>query len=299
MKKSLHIPIHDAPTFLNRHMQPPPANMLKSNFGDFFIVKVQDMVRLMKLPVPPTKSMAHTCIYLTDGRARMTIGTQSYSIKKNEMLFVPAGSIFSFDQYDLNKGYLLHFKNVFLPAGFKHQSYGFIQPWGNPYLKPNPQSSAAIHHLCKRIYAEYQQNGIAKTDLIQPYLVALLAEANRVYQPAPAKGAPSAITISQKFRSLVFTHIQHMHRVSDYAQKLNISPNHLNKCVKSVTGQSPTRWIDEAIVLEAKALLHQSDLTITEVAATVGHNDPSYFTRLFKKHTGKTPVQFRKMIEKS
>jgi AraC family transcriptional regulator, transcriptional activator of pobA len=80
---------------------------------------------------------------------------------------------------------------------------------------------------------------------------------------------------------------------------LNITPNHLNKLVKTITGKSPTKWIDDTLVLEAKVLLYQTSLTINEVASEIGIYDQSYFSRLFKKYEGITPLEFRKKIEKS
>jgi AraC-like DNA-binding protein len=87
--------------------------------------------------------------------------------------------------------------------------------------------------------------------------------------------------------------------VAEYAALLHISPNHLNKSVKAATGKSPSRWIDEAIVLEAKVLLYQSQYTIGDIATELGLEDPSYFSRLFKKYEGITPQAFRSRIEKS
>lgn len=80
---------------------------------------------------------------------------------------------------------------------------------------------------------------------------------------------------------------------------MHVSPNHLNKAVKAATAKSPTKWIDEAIVLESKVLLYQSHRSISDIAAEVGLQDPSYFARLFKKYEGITPQTFRKRIEKS
>jgi AraC-like DNA-binding protein len=68
---------------------------------------------------------------------------------------------------------------------------------------------------------------------------------------------------------------------------------------RGVTGKASSRWIDETLVLEAKVLLHQTDLSVGEVAAALGLFDPSYFARLFKKNAGVTPGAFRKKIEKS
>jgi AraC family transcriptional regulator, transcriptional activator of pobA len=94
-------------------------------------------------------------------------------------------------------------------------------------------------------------------------------------------------------------HIREKRQVADYASLLNVTPNHLNKCVKGITGKSPTQWIDEVLVSEAKTLLLQSRLSVQEIALSIGFEDPSYFTRLFRKYEEVTPTAFRKMIEKS
>lgn len=87
--------------------------------------------------------------------------------------------------------------------------------------------------------------------------------------------------------------------VADYATILNVSPNHLTKSVKAITGKSPTQWIDELIVLEANLLLYHGRLTISEISIELGINDPAYFGRMFKKYTGQTPTDFRNQIGKT
>ena len=81
--------------------------------------------------------------------------------------------------------------------------------------------------------------------------------------------------------------------MNDYAAKLSISPNHLNKVVKGNTGKSPSTWIEEAIILKAKMLLKCTNLHLSEVAAKVGIMDQSYFARKFKQHEGITPSEYR------
>lgn len=77
---------------------------------------------------------------------------------------------------------------------------------------------------------------------------------------------------------------------------LSITPNHLNKCLRTITGKSPTKWIDEAIILEAKVLLSQTTLSVNEITTELGLSDPSYFSRFFRKYEGCTPLEFRKHI---
>lgn len=75
-------------------------DILKSDFGIFFITRVEDMIRLIRLPVPPTRATTHTFIYLTEGEAVMSIGSEAYTIYKDECLVVPAGQVFSFNNLD-------------------------------------------------------------------------------------------------------------------------------------------------------------------------------------------------------
>ena len=86
--------------------------------------------------------------------------------------------------------------------------------------------------------------------------------------------------------------LEHM---NDYAAKLNISPNHLNKVVKGTTGKSTSNWIEEAIMLKAKMLLKCTGLHLSEIAAKVGIMDQSYFARKFKQHEGITPSEYRQL----
>ena len=84
---------------------------LGTGFGLFFVVRVEEMFPKMKLPVPPIRVDTHSMVFLTEGEANMTIGSQKYKIQKDECLFVPSGQVFSFDQPDVNKGYFCNFHN--------------------------------------------------------------------------------------------------------------------------------------------------------------------------------------------
>ena len=305
MKKSFPIKTYDTESFRDRFMKPEQQveDLLKTDFGKFFIVKVEDLIRLMKLPVPPTRALTHTLIYLTEGEAIMRIGSEKYTILKDECLIVPAGQVFSFDNIDINTGYLCNFHDDLIVGKFGKnellQDFEFLRVWGNPKITLDSQTSGFIYNLFTRIIIDYSVNGLTNLDIIQSYFIALLSEINKAYLPVSINHPNKAISVTQKFKELIFAHIKTKHLVSDYATILNITPNHLNKLVKTVTGKSPTKWIDEAIVLEAKVLLYQSNLSISEIAIEVGLFDQSYFSRLFKKYEGVTPVGFRKMIEKS
>ena len=72
-----------------------------------------------------------------------------------------------------------------------------------------------------------------------------------------------------------------------------ISPNYLNDTMREVTGQSASEVIQDRIILEAKAQLVQTELTVNQIAYQLQFHDSSYFCRFFRKHTGVSPQVFR------
>ncbi len=94
---------------------------------------------------------------------------------------------------------------------------------------------------------------------------------------------------------MVFAPNQRKMSVADYAVLLNVTPNHLNKAVKGATGKSVLEWIDESLMMSAKMMLRNTDLTISEVAERLGILDPSYFARRFKQLTKISPSEFRRL----
>lgn len=98
--------------------------------------------------------------------------------------------------------------------------------------------------------------------------------------------------ITKAFKTLLEELFTTIKSPKEYAARLNISTSYLNECVKNTTGYAVSHHIQQRIVLEAKRLLYHSDKSVKEVAATLGYDDYSYFTRLFVKVAGLTPIAF-------
>lgn len=78
-----------------------------------------------------------------------------------------------------------------------------------------------------------------------------------------------------------------------YAETMNISLNYLNGCIKAITNNSISYWIQLEVIQQAKRMLYHSSFSVKEIAHELGFEDTAYFTRLFTKVTGKSPRQFR------
>lgn len=302
MKQNSKIELYDTRSFTDKFM---PSDELrghyKGDYNEFLIVHVEDMYRHVTHAVPPSKATSHTLIYLTAGEAYMNIGSELYTIHENEMLVVPAGQIFSFEQYDtskFNRGYLCNFNDKMLAGKIGtaqlYKEFEFLKIWGHPCLSLKSETSRFVRQLLERLYIAYSHEGTGNLLILQSYLIALLCEMKEAYQPLQVNQQSASLILANKFRELLSKYVTTKHRVSDYAQLLHVTPNHLNKSVKSITSMSPTKWIDETLLLEAKVLLAQTQLSAGEIASSIGIDDQSYFSRLFKKYEGMTPLDYRK-----
>lgn len=99
--------------------------------------------------------------------------------------------------------------------------------------------------------------------------------------------------ITKAFRRLLEKNYCVAKRPGDYAGQLNISTAYLNECVKNTTGTSVSQHIRDRIILEAKRRLYHTDRSVKEISFELGFDDYPYFSRLFKKATGRSAVSFR------
>lgn len=122
---------------------------------------------------------------------------------------------------------------------------------------------------------------------------ALLASAITLKHARNAKPQSRADGILVEFRELVKQHFLMAKSAGQYALMMNISTAYLNEVVKQQTGFTASYWIQQEILLEAKRLLVHTDLSAKEIAYRTGYDDPTYFSRLFKKVNGCSPLHFR------
>ena len=277
--------------------------LLTATAEQFFIVPVECLYPWFTRALPPARATAHTCLYLTSGTATMSIGPETCTIGPHELLIVRAGQVYSFQPGDQNTGFLCHFHDELLigKAGSAEarSTFGFLQFWGTPLIRLDAAAAGFAENLLRRLLAEYDAHALRYPDLLRAYLLALLHELNRAYAAGGPSPQTTAVAITNRFKQLVATSFKSRQLISDYADQLHVTPNYLTKAVRTVTGKAPARWIEETIVLEAKVLLCQSAWPVSEIAAEVGVADSSYFSRLFKKHAGVSPLAYRKRMGKS
>jgi AraC-type DNA-binding domain-containing proteins len=159
------------------------------------------------------------------------------------------------------------------------------------------------HYFSLMKQASFEQKN--KVDIIAGlgssfgYTVSNILE--RSFEHSEEEAKRQALTRSdslfERFIWLVLENYETQRRVQYYADRLHLTPKHLSKVVKEVSGMSAAAWIDEYVVMEAKARIRHTTLSIQEVAFSLNFPSATFFTKFFKKQTGFTPVMFRKTLE--
>lgn len=146
-----------------------------------------------------------------------------------------------------------------------------------------------LNALFKEIKKETPSRAVIKSLLS----AALLSIQQAVDSSMMQMSSSRHIEVYKKFKSILEHNYKQNKALKFYADALYISERHLNRLLKETTSMTAAELIRGRTALEAKRLLCFTDLNITEIAWHLGYDDNSYFTKIFKKETGLTPLAYR------
>jgi AraC family transcriptional activator of pobA len=244
----------------------------------------------------------YTVILVTAGVIEETLNHIKYKIKPGSLYFIPQNIPSTTHLWsDDIEGYQFVFDADFFLLCEKNQvrlnSYPFFNEANQPFVQLSEAEQSAIEITLRNITAEFCKSKITKNDLlVKLYLNALLMEVERIYNSQDDK---VELTLSRKeqittnFKNLVAQHAGKLKQVSEFAERLHITPHYLNDIIRETTGIPASRLIQLQILSLAKSHLVQTSLTVSEISNALHFTDHSYFSRFFKKHTGITPLHFR------
>ena len=204
------------------------------------------------------------------------------------------------------KGYSCLFTEAYMRENDRSESLQqspLFKVSGTPIFHLNEEQAAYAKGIFRKMLAEQSTEYLYKGDLIRTYLQLLIHEALRM-QPTESfvqhKNASSRLTalfqelLERQFPVETPNQAMALKTARDYADQLGVHINHLNRAVKEVTGKPTSVHIAERVIGEAKALLHHTSWSTAEIAYSLGFEYPTYFNSFFKKHTGTTPLTFRR-----
>jgi AraC-like DNA-binding protein len=251
--------------------------------------------------VGPLRSAFYRVNITVSGELDMQIGLEHYRHQPRTLSFTFPDQVFLKNNISADaSGYYMLFNAVFLdellPGARLPEEFPFLSITGTPLFQVTETELAGLVALVRQIDEEVRGDRPERAKAVRHYLYLVLLEAKRSYlrqgldRPAPVAAGPA---LAGRFQKLVGTHFLTTRTVADYAALLAVSPNHLNKVVKEVTGKTASDSISEMLVQEAKSLLRYTDSSVAEIAYTLDFSDPASFNRFFKGGTGETPLAWR------
>ena len=113
---------------------------------------------------------------------------------------------------------------------------------------------------------------------------------NCIVEPEPVEKNEA---IAYKFIYSLHLHVKTERSVTFYANEANLSSSHFTRIVKDKTGKTPSEWIADMTIVNAKLLLEQSGMSIKEIAAELNFPEQFTFRKFFKLHVGVPPKEYR------
>jgi AraC-like DNA-binding protein len=273
----------------------------KKEVNDFFIEPLQAL-KDARTPSQPHRKTVNDFIFIKKGSIEKMVCSSLYDVQEGMIMLLPPHKIRTFihNTHDI-EGFYCHFSNEFIAEGpglkYLQDILNHADIIYNPTLFPDDEHRERIFLILQQMEILYYQN--QSLDLVRLYLFTLLGEIRHFIEKLPRPNLSVNETLVFRFRKLITGQIQNLHSVKEYADLLSVSPNHLNKSVKNTTGKTASEIINESLLMEARALLSLSHLSVSEIAFALGIDDVSYFSRFFRKHSGMSPSDYRKRIDLS
>lgn len=250
----------------------------------------------------PFRSDNSALFLLLEGEMKININLEIYEINKNSIIFFPAQSytqILHISEYI--KSTVITFSDDFALSNLKNYSdiniVRLLSDNSTLVISLSPDSSKSIISLADNLYQLNSNRGqLYAMERIYHYFNSLTLELMVLYGTAQEDYHPKTSrqkTLIQNFMNMLFIHSKKQRSVQFYADKLAVTPGYLSKILKEVSGQTASDIIEGAVVIEARNLLQNSDLSIAQIAETLHFSDQSFFGKFFKKKMKISPKEFR------
>jgi AraC-like DNA-binding protein len=239
-------------------------------------------------------------VLFTKGKGSHTIDFEQFPVRPFQIYFMVPGQVHSWHFEGATDGYIVHF-DAALFTGFLLNSqylakFHFFQ--GNAkdgVCQLPPSVHQQVVGLFEAMLGELESGNAQYPDMIRLRLLELFITVGRACTGSKTAHIPQQkLTLLRSFQALIDKHFRSIRLPKEYADLLYVTPNHLNALCQDLVGKTAGDLIRDRVLLEAKRLLTNADMTVTQIAYDLNFGDNSYFNRFFKKNVGITPDEFRK-----
>lgn len=252
----------------------------------------------------PHRHSFYHIVFFTKGGGEHSIDFNTYPVVPMQLYCMIPGQVHSWNFSGVTDGFIVNFSDRFFKSFLLNPHYlekfSFFSGVSNEGVLKIPAASKdrvvklfeSIIEVAKH-HPDLQEMDKIKVLLLQLFMM-LEDEV-----PVLAKDAvpQQKMLLLRHFRKLIDEHYKNIKLPKQYAELLYITPNHLNALCQDLVGKTAGELIRERVLLEAKRLLTNANITAAEIAYELNFQDNSYFSRFFRKYTEQTPEAFRKQFD--
>jgi len=252
----------------------------------------------------PSKMEVLTIGLCLEGEGAFNISLREFQLSPGVMVVALPNQIIEHRYFSPNyRGiFFAVSKNVLetLPkVGSRLSLFFYLKDYPCFNLTPHEQEVVKEYHVFMRKRLR-DKEGTYRREVVMGLMQGFIFELCNIFNNHAPVAAASPKTKSRKeyiferfYESLVESY-QSERSVRFYADQLCLTPKHLSGVVKEISGKTVGEWIDEFVILEAKALLNSSSMNIQEIADRLNFANQSFFGKYFKHYTGMSPKEYRK-----
>jgi AraC family transcriptional activator of pobA len=232
------------------------------------------------------------------------IDFETFDIETGSLHYVSPGQVHHVERALDSYGYVILFSRDFYSLNIQNKDILFELPFLNnnssrPILNLKSDDFKNAMDAILKMETEYGSDNPMKEEFIRSYLNILLIHSKRMfeqYHPNVGVNDTSSASQFQNFKILLEKNFAKLHKVKEYAQLMTITEKQLNEVIKKAVGKTASELIQSRLILEAKRLFMHSDYSNKEIAYFLNFEDPSHFSKFFKKRVGMSPNDFRKSL---
>lgn len=266
---------------------------------DFHLAPLENLKST--LPYPHRHNFYHI-VWVTSGTGCHIIDSVKYEVRPNSLFFMAPGQIHDFTLSKDATGHTVNFSpEFFMVKMHSRQSLTDVPVFSfenlDNALYIDDVQAESLRQIVNAIIEEYTAEETGHDDVIWSYLRIFLLKVSRM-ATLRARVGPSSrnLLLSRRFKGTLEKYHGSIRQAAEYARLLKVTERALNEATRQALGSTAAQLIRERVLLEAKRLLLHSEISVAEIADHLGFEDPAYFSRWFKKHTSRSPIEFRQSL---
>ncbi|MGI9579931.1 helix-turn-helix domain-containing protein [Chryseobacterium sp. RRHN12] len=251
----------------------------------------------------PYKTDNSALLLLLEGEMKININLEMNHISNNSIIFLPSQSYTHIINITKNiKCVAIAFSDDFAFSNLKNYNdiniVRLLSDNSTLVISLSSDESRNIVNLTDNLHKlNSDREQLHAMERIYHYFNALALELRVLHSLAEEKYHPRTSrqkSLIQNFMTLLSSHCKKERSVQFYADRLAVTPGYLSKVLKEASGQTASDIIEEAVVIEARDLLQNSEWTVAQIADQLHFSDQSFFGKFFKKKMKVSPKEFRK-----